>query len=86
MLNFFYILGGDAQVSLGDVLSFATGANVPPVLGFDHSPVIAFTDMAFPTANTCAMILRLPTLYDNYDEFKGKMDYGVLNSPCFGQA
>ena len=55
------------------------------MLGFDDGPVIAFTDMAFPTANKYATILRLPTVYENYDEFKEKMDFSILNSPCFGQ-
>lgn len=86
MTFFLYNSGGDALATLGDVLSFATGADVPPVLGFDNSPVIAFTDMAFATANTCATTLRLPTVYDSYDEFKEKMDFSILNSPCFGQA
>ena len=84
MPYFLYNLGGDARATLGDVLSFATGADVPPVLGFYNSPVIAFTDMAFATANTCATTLRLPTVYGSYDEFKEKMDFSTLNSPCFG--
>ena len=59
--------------------------DVPPVLGFDNIPVIAFTDKGYPTANMCATTLSLPTVYENYDEFKEKMDYYILNSPCFGQ-
>ena len=79
------ISGGDAQATLGDVLAFATAADVPPTLGFDTIPTISFTDTAFPTANTCSTTLRLPTIYESYDDFKEKMDYSILNSPCFGQ-
>lgn len=65
---------------------FVTGAEVPPTLGFDTIPTIYFIEEPFPTANTCGTSLRLPTVYDNYDDFKEKMDYSILNSPCFGQA
>ena len=77
--------GGDAQASLTDVLAFVTGAERPPILGFDTIPTIVFHQETFPTANTCAIILRLPTTHDEYEEFKSKMDFAILNSPCFGQ-
>ena len=64
---------------------FATGANIPPTLGFDTIPTISFTDGGFPTANTCATTLRLPTIHTSYEDFKEKIDYSILNSPCFGQ-
>lgn len=76
---------GNAQATLGDVLSFATGASVPPYLGFESFPVINFTEQRFPSANTCALVLKLPTIFESYDEFKMSMDYGILNSRCFGQ-
>lgn len=78
--------GGYAQASLGDVLVFVTGVEVPLTLAFDTIPTIDFRDKLFPTANTCGTSLRSPTLYDNYDDFKEKMDYSILNSPCSGQA
>ena len=83
---FFLFSGRDAQASLQDVLIFVTGAQVPPTLGFDTQPKISFVDEAFPSANTCATTLRLPTIYETYEEFKEKMDYAILNCPCFGQA
>jgi len=59
--SFYFISGEDAQATLGDVLAFATAADVPPTLGgFDTIPTISFTDTAFPTADTCSTTLRLP--------------------------
>lgn len=84
-LPFYYISDGNAQATLGDVLSFATGASVPPYLGFESFPVISFIEQRFPSANTCALVLKLPTIFESYDEFKMSMDYGILNSRCFGQ-
>ncbi|CAH3133273.1 unnamed protein product [Porites lobata] len=75
----------EAKATLGDVLAFATGADVPPTLGFDTTPTISFVDGAFPTANTCSATIRLPTIHDTYDDFKEKMDFAILNSPSFGQ-
>ncbi|XP_078361567.1 G2/M phase-specific E3 ubiquitin-protein ligase-like [Oculina patagonica] len=77
---------GDTQASLSDVLAFATGAERQPILGFDTIPTIEFHNEIFPTANTCATILRIPTTHEEYEEFKSKMDFAILNSPCFGQA
>lgn len=65
---------------------FATGACVPPPLGFDSLPMIEFTSERLPTANTCSTVVRLPTAYDEYDKFKEVMDFAILNSPCFGKA
>ena len=67
-----YVLlsGREAQATLEDVVIFATGANIPPTLGFDTIPTISFTDGGFPTANTCATTLRLPTIHTSYEDFK----------------
>ncbi|XP_068744490.1 G2/M phase-specific E3 ubiquitin-protein ligase-like isoform X2 [Montipora capricornis] len=76
----------EAQATLEAVMVFATGADVPPILGFDTIPTISFTDGVFPTSNTCSAIIRLPTIHNTYDDFKEKMDFAILNSPSFGQA
>lgn len=85
-ISFYYFPGGDAQASLAYVLAFATGAEIPPIMGFDTIPTIKFNKETCPTTNTCATILRLPTTYEEYEDFKAKMDFAILNSPCFGQA
>lgn len=65
---------------------FTTGASVPPPMGFETTPTIEFNDGNLPTANTCATTLHLPTIYKEYEVFKEKMDFSILNSPSFGQA
>lgn len=78
--------GGDAQANLSEVLVFSTGASSPPPLGFANEPVIEFTEGEFPKANTCAPILYLPLGHSDYETFKEKCDFGILNSPHFGHA
>jgi hypothetical protein len=82
----YLFLVDEASANLEDVLVFITGANVPPPLGFDSTPTIELTDGNFPTANTCSTTLHLPTVYEEYEVFKGKMDFSILNSPSLGQA
>ena len=74
------------QVTLGQVLSFFTGAERPPPMGFDEEAGIWFSPTAtFPTASTCALELTLPTKYhDNADMFHEKMLYGLQNHGGFG--
>lgn len=64
---------------LPDVLSFLTGSEAVPVLGFDKDPTVSFghkEDLPencptepFPVVNTCSLNLRLPIL-DNFETFK----------------
>ncbi|XP_063445700.1 uncharacterized protein LOC134725640 [Mytilus trossulus] len=77
----------DGEITLGDVLSFATGADCVPPLGFDPSPSITFLHDSglFPKANTCSMELKLPVSED-FNTFKKNMTFGIANSPGFGLA
>ena len=79
-------LDGDSNANLNQVLIFATGASVPPPMGFDNTPSLEFVHGEFPKANTCAPVLYLPLGHHEFDHFKEKMDFGILNSPCFGYA
>ncbi|MGH0146745.1 UNVERIFIED_CONTAM: hypothetical protein FKN15_055405 [Acipenser sinensis] len=80
-------------VSFKQILSFVTGADKKPPLGFQPPPCISFlheintegTVSKFPEANTCCNILKLPIL-SFYVDFKKNMDFGILSSPGFGQA
>lgn len=78
----------EAEVSLADVMVFATGASKPPPLGFDQPATVTFLDDmgAFPLANTCVNKIQLPVCYTDYEEFKAKMAFAIKNSPCFGYA
>ncbi|XP_039598306.1 G2/M phase-specific E3 ubiquitin-protein ligase-like [Polypterus senegalus] len=78
---------GDGDISLGQILAFATGTDYPPALGWTTKPSIEFiySKDLFPTANTCANILRLPTVHNVYEDFKCNLDFAIQNSPGFGQ-
>ena len=87
----FIFTEGTAGVSFEDLLVFATGANQVPYLGFSPDPSIEFVYKSddriksLVTANTCAMVLRLP-IVKSFEIFKENMDFGVQNSPGFGMA
>ncbi|MBN3279833.1 G2E3 ligase, partial [Polyodon spathula] len=80
-------------VSFKQILSFITGADKKPPLGFQPPPSIAFLHeintegsvSKFPEANSCCNILKLPIL-NSYVDFKKNMDFGILSCPGFGQA
>ncbi|XP_039598589.1 uncharacterized protein LOC120519898 [Polypterus senegalus] len=82
-----YLKDGDGDISLGQILAFATGTDYPPALGWTTKPSIEFiySKDLFPTANTCANILRLPTVHNVYEDFKCNLDFAIQNSPGFGQ-
>ena len=71
-------------VSLGHLLSFFTGADYPPPMGFHVKPELRFNGSNdFPTASTCALQLTLPTKHQA-SQFKQKMIYALLNHGGFG--
>ena len=72
-------------VSLGDILSFYSGANDIPPLGFPHEAELNFNPIAvYPTASTCAIQLTLPTKYRHFDEFKNRLDQPFTMHGGFG--
>ncbi|XP_058629589.1 G2/M phase-specific E3 ubiquitin-protein ligase-like [Onychostoma macrolepis] len=83
--------GGEMQVdqsknlTLQEVLAFASGLEELPPLGFKNQPIIEFmhTDRKFPEANTCDVVLRLPILR-SYEEFCNLMCSGILQATEFG--
>ena len=73
------------SIGLHNVLSFFTGAEIIPPLGFEITPSLRFSDSMLPTASTCALQLVLPTSYYNNEEvFKEKTIYAMLNHGGFG--
>ena len=71
--------------SLADVLIFASGADHVPLLGYVKSPTLVFVHdkgRVLPTASTCDVQLRLPTIHgNNYQKFKV---LGILDHDGFG--
>lgn len=78
---------------MAQVLTFATGSDEEPPLGFPSTPELDFmhstsaspSDKIYPTANTCALILRLP-IVSQYGDFVNLMEDGIIQSPTFGLA
>ncbi len=72
-------------VSLGMVLTFFSGADDIPPLGYDKDPMINFNaDSPYPTSSTCALHLTLPTRYATYQSFKHALDTGFTMHGGFG--
>ncbi|KAE8300718.1 G2/M phase-specific E3 ubiquitin-protein ligase [Larimichthys crocea] len=68
---------------LGDILSFATGCDVMPPIGFSPKPSLEFQRGRYPIANTCVNCLRIP-LHQSYEDFKSNMDFAIRNTQGFG--
>ena len=82
----FYFAAGETGATLSYILTFTIGANKIPSNGLIYSPTICFWDDRRPKANSCANVLYLPSVLENYDLFQEMMDAGILNSPFFGMA
>ncbi len=68
-----------------DILSFLTGCDSIPPIGFgDNIPKIIFTDDKLPTVSTCSLTFRLPlSLPHDFIQFKEAMDLAILGSQGF---
>lgn len=72
--------------TLKDVMTFLTGSDSVPPLGFgDVQPTIRFDpDILLPTVSTCALTLCFPLNFPTeFDKFKEKMDFAILGSQGF---
>ena len=77
----------DLWIDLGIILSFVTGTDHPPPLGFPNTPDIEFqTDVTkcLPFASTCGPTLYLPLALSDPDRFKEKMDFAICCAHGFG--
>ena len=73
-------------MSLEIFLSFSTGAESIPPLGFDSPLSLQFNSHnVFPMASTCALELTLPSQYfNNATKFQERMAYAMKNHGGFG--
>ena len=72
---------------LDDLLTFVTGADRIPPLGFCGGIGIRFLhgqECILPVASTCGPYISLPTCYRLYDDFKGTMIEGIVSGFGFG--
>ena len=79
--NISYELGPDKfrTIALGDVLSFLSGADAIPPMGFQIQPSIEFTNGTLPKSSTCVLVMRLPTQNQDYKTFRDRVTYALLN-------
>ena len=74
------------SLTLQNILQFPTGAAEEPPFGFDPQPKIVFQgESPLPSANTCINKISLPTMHDNYEDFKYHVVFGIANAAGFGQ-
>ncbi|XP_041070754.1 G2/M phase-specific E3 ubiquitin-protein ligase isoform X2 [Carcharodon carcharias] len=77
---------GTTKASFEEILTFATGTNVSPVISFLPHPSIKFLhndgiiQYRFPTGQTCLNCLKLP-MSKTYEEFKECVDFAICNTP-----
>ena len=79
--------GDVLHIGLGDLLSFVTGADHPPPLGFSVSPSIKFTDdpqRVLPKASTCTVTLYISVHLTEYASFKQAFDAALTSAHGFG--
>ncbi len=77
-----------AAVTPSMILSFVTGAEKAPPMGFPVQPsfkFIADRHQTLPTASTCSLALYLPLALTDYRVFQERMDMAILNTVGFGQ-
>lgn len=65
------------------ILHFFCGATVLPRAG---KPIPHFNDDVYPTASTCALEMTLPTRYNDYKEFKYRLDQVFTMHRGFGKS
>ena len=90
-LSIVYSISTDKQIdgcTLGDVLSFFSGADYPPPLGFNKKPQLQFLanegKKILPTASTCALTLWLPTCHMTGEDFNQSLRMAILDNDGFG--
>ena len=79
-------LDGLLPVTLGEILSFATGAYAIPPAGFVDDLSVCFNDDSmFPLASPSSLTLTLPSNYEDYTDFKEAMNTALLGAHGFGK-
>ena len=75
------------SLDLGSLLTFITGSDHPPPMGFSNEPEIKFEvdcTRMLPTASTYGPTLYLPITLTDPDTFKNKMDVALTCAHGFG--
>ena len=81
---------GEMNISLENILTFITGADHIPPMGFEGTSEVHFTgslyekEMRLPSASTCGPTLYLPLCLSDVDIFTEKMDIAIVGAQSFG--
>ena len=68
-------------------MTFFTGADDVPPMGYAHNPVINFNpDSPYPSSSTCALQLTLPTCHLDYNSFKDALNVAFIMHGGFGKS
>ena len=87
MIIMVYVYSNTGKVSLKMILSFFTGADDIPPMGYAHAPELNFNpNSPYPTSSTCALQLTLPTRYSDYGPYKQALDTAFTMHGGFGLA
>ena len=68
-----------------NLLSFFTGLDSEPPLGFVPRPRLLFTDALLASSNTCGYKLYLPLNNSTYELFKYRMVLSLMGHGGFGR-
>lgn len=77
----------DGEITPTCILAFITGATSIPPMGFDcdlTNRFISDKSKTLPVASTCLLVLWLPTALVDYELFKERMNFALLNTVAFG--
>ena len=81
--------GEDSKVvlTLEDVLTFVTGANCIPPMGFDTPPQTTFChdNSHYPTASTCVPSIKIPCSLRDVSLFSTRMTEAIVGTVGFGK-
>lgn len=86
-IYFFIYIDGTIDCSVGDVMAFFTSATCVPPIAFEKPLKAEFImdDDILPTASTCDLILRIPTVHENSESFQDAFYLAVKGNDGFGK-
>ena len=71
---------------LTSIMRFFTRADEIPPNEFPIEPALHFSQDPYPTESACAAELTLPTIYDEYNDFKRNMRTAMEMHGGFGKS
>ena len=84
------VADGEADITFSDLLTFWTGADAVPPIGFEKTPTVDFFtrvtgERRFPAASTCGLVIWLPRGVVDSEELMELLVFGIKNTAGFGK-